>query len=170
MRLPLNPPLYRIIFSLCLNLHRCISPLYPKFPPYSIKYNIVVMDNLQTWPRWTHERESMLPLLAYQTQSSLQHDEKMDYPESTCVLPSDILHMEIHNSLRLIANSLWPLATPSLLIEFGRFSGLRQFYAMWLRCMRKHSCIVASYRWVIYRGSHFHSTFQYSSWPPQSVG
>jgi len=46
---------------------------------------------------------------------------------------------------------------------------LHQFYAMRSRQMLEHSRIITSYRWVICRGTCFHSGSQCSIWPAPRV-
>jgi len=96
-------------------LGACISPLYTKFSLSSISCNIVVKVILQTWPRWTHEREVMLTISTHRPLTVLQHPNTVEYCENSCVLPADIPHTEIPISPPLRTNSVWTLATqPSL--------------------------------------------------------
>jgi len=55
----LNQSDYRWIihYTLQFLLHAFISPVCMKFSPSLINTNIDMKDILQTWPRWTHQRE-----------------------------------------------------------------------------------------------------------------
>jgi len=94
-------------FILCA----CISSWDTKFCLSSINYNIVVKVILQTRPRWTHEREVMLTILPYRPLTCLQHPNRIEYRENSCVLPADIPYTEIHIFPWLITHSVWTLAT-----------------------------------------------------------
>jgi len=91
-------------------LYACISSLCAKFSPFSIHCNIVVKVILQTWPRWTQEREIMLTILPDRLLTLLQHPNTIEYCEHIRVLLADITHMEIHISPLSITNSVWTLS------------------------------------------------------------
>jgi len=151
--------------SVHLYLYVCISHLYTKFSHSSIDYHIIVKGIQQAWSWWTHDREVMVMILPYRLFTQLQHSNTVDNHENTSVILVDIPHTEIRISHQFITNSVWPLATPLLLIQFCRFSMLHLFYTVQSSQIRGHSCIVSMFGEVIFRGTSFHSDSPWSILP-----